>query len=95
MIVSRISTIGASANASPPEPESIEKAQVQFMSPVLDDSLKQLPQSFDKTTPSPSVGSHLLSPNIANAARVPEVNGLEDGHGDGVGEPEPEPVEIC
>jgi hypothetical protein len=70
------------------------QAQVQLMSPILDDSLKQLPQSFDKTTPSPSVRSNSLSPNIANAPPVLGVNGPEDGRGDGVSESEPEPVQV-
>jgi hypothetical protein len=63
------------------------------MSPILDDSLKQLPQNFEKVTPSPSVGSHSLSPHIANPAPVPEMNRPQNGDGDGIDEPEPEPVE--
>src|SRR5712671_635317 len=63
---------------------STEKAQLQLMSPILDDSLKQLPQSFDKTTPSPSVGSGSLSPNIANGAPLVPVPGLGNGNGAGV-----------
>lgn len=56
-----------------------EKAQLQLMSPILDDSLKQLPQNFDKTTPSPSVGSGSVSPNIANRAPAPLANGVDGG----------------
>jgi hypothetical protein len=70
--------------------ESIEKAKLQLMSPILDDSLKQLPHSFDKTSPSPSVGSGSLSPNIANRAPVLPVNGL--GNGASVAEAQSSPV---
>ncbi|KAF8484513.1 hypothetical protein DFH94DRAFT_235806 [Russula ochroleuca] len=70
-----------SAKPDPSTAASIEKAQLELMSPILDDSLKQLPQSFDKTSPSPSVGSGTLSPNIANRALVLLVNGSGDGDG--------------
>src|SRR6266851_5056602 len=70
------STTVTSADPNPGATTSIEKAQLELMSPILDDSLKQLPQSFDKSTPSPSVGSGSLSPNIANLVSVPPVNGL-------------------
>ena len=71
---------GTPADANPGPSESIEKARLELMSPILDDSLKQLPQSFDKTTPSPSAGPGALSPRIADAAPISEVNGLEDTH---------------
>ncbi|KAI0248704.1 hypothetical protein BJV78DRAFT_775671 [Lactifluus subvellereus] len=61
--------------------------------PLVPESIEKS-QNFDKTTPSPSVGSQSLSPNIANAAPVLEVNGLEDGHGEGVGEASPSPVDV-
>jgi hypothetical protein len=67
-----------STNPDPGTTASIEKAKLQLMSPILDDSLKQLPQSFDKTSPSPSVGSGSLSPNIANGVPVLLVNGSND-----------------
>jgi hypothetical protein len=75
-----------SSSVAPTKPDpgttaNIEKAQVQLMSPILDDSLKQLPQSFDKTSPSPSVGSGSLSPNIANGVPVLLVNGSDDAGG--------------
>lgn len=62
------------ADPNPCTIESTEKAQLELMSPILDDSLKQLPHSFDKATPSPSVGSGSLSPNIANQAPVLPAN---------------------
>ncbi|KAH9981874.1 hypothetical protein BJV74DRAFT_853520 [Russula compacta] len=75
----------ASADPNPSTTESTEKAQLELMSPILDDSLKQLPHGFDKTTPSPSVGSGSLSPNIANQAPVLAVNGeLDDEDAAGV-----------
>lgn len=75
---------GTPADANSGSSEGIEKARLQLMSPILDDSLKQLPQSFDKTSPSPSVGSGPLSPHIADPAPISEVNGLENGHVTGV-----------
>ncbi|KAI9454608.1 hypothetical protein F5148DRAFT_424059 [Russula earlei] len=74
------------ADLKPGATASVEKAQLQLMSPILDDSLKQLPHSFDKTTPSPSVGSGSLSPNIANGAPAVPAHGLDNGHGAGVAE---------
>jgi hypothetical protein len=71
---------GTPADANPGSSESIEKARLQLMSPILDDSLKQLPQSFDKTSPSPSAGSAPPSPQVADTAPISDVNGLEDGH---------------
>ena len=67
-----------STKPDPGTTANIEKAQLQLMSPILDDSLKQLPHSFDKTSPSPSVGSGSLSPNIANVVPVLLVNGSGD-----------------
>ena len=69
----------ASAEPNTSTTTSTEKAQLQLMSPILDDSLKQLPQNFDKSTPSPSVGSGSLSPNVAARAPVPLVNGSDGG----------------
>ena len=80
-----------SAEPDPSTTASIEKAQLELMSPILDDSLKQLPQSFDKISPSPSVGAGTLSPSIANRALVLLVNGSSDG--DGVAEA-PLPIEV-
>ncbi|KAI0282356.1 hypothetical protein BGY98DRAFT_955474 [Russula aff. rugulosa BPL654] len=74
----------APTNPDPGKTANIEKAQLQLMSPILDDSLKQLPHSFDKTSPSPSVGSGSLSPNIANVVPVLLVNGSADAGGAGV-----------
>ena len=74
----------ASTNPDPGTTASIEKAQLQLMSPILDDSLKQLPQSFDKTSPSPSVGSGSLSPNIANGMPALLVNGSGNAGDTGV-----------
>lgn len=74
----------ASTKPDPGTTANIEKAQLQLMSPILDDSLKQLPHSFDKTSPSPSVGSGSLSPNIANGVPVLLVNGSDDAGGAGV-----------
>ena len=68
----------AATNTDSGTTANIEKAQLQLMSPILDDSLKQLPHSFDKTTPSPSVGSGSLSPNIVNGVPVLLVNGSDD-----------------
>jgi len=69
----------ASAEPNTSTTTNAEKAQVQLMSPILDDSLKQLPQNFDKST-SPSVGSGSLSPNIANRAPAPLLaNGVDGG----------------
>lgn len=73
-----------STNPDPGTTANIEKAQLQLMSPILDDSLKQLPHSFDKTSPSPSVGSGSLSPNIASVVPVLLVNGSDDAGGAGV-----------
>src|SRR6266702_2134830 len=74
---------GTPADANPAPSEVIEKARLELMSPILDDSLKQLPHSFDKTSPpSPSVGPG--SPQIADTAPV---NGLEDRHVTGVSAP--------
>ena len=73
-----------STKPDPGTTANIEKAQLQLMSPILDDSLKQLPHSFDKTSPSPSVGSGSLSPNIANGVPVLLVNGSDDAGGAGV-----------
>lgn len=67
----------ASAEPNTSTATNTEKAQLQLMSPILDDSLKQLPQNFDKSTPSPSVGSGSLSPNIANRAPAPLANGAD------------------
>ncbi|KAI9467259.1 hypothetical protein BJY52DRAFT_1182704 [Lactarius psammicola] len=86
--------LGTPADANPGPSEGIEKARLQLMSPILDDSLKQLPQSFDKTTPpSPSVNSGSPSPQIADPAPAPEVNGLEDGHITGVPDTPSSPIE--
>ena len=74
----------APTNPDPGKTANTEKAQLQLMSPILDDSLKQLPHSFDKTSPSPSVGSGSLSPNIANVVPVLLVNGSADPGGAGV-----------
>ncbi|KAN0126615.1 hypothetical protein V8E52_000255 [Russula decolorans] len=73
-----------STKPDPGTTANIEKAQLQLMSPILDDTLKQLPHSFDKTSPSPSVGSGSLSPNIANGVPVLLVNGPDDAGGAGV-----------
>ena len=73
----------ASTNPDPGTMANIEKARLQLMSPILDDSLKQLPQSFDKTSPSPSVGSGSLSPNIANGMPALLVNGSDNAGGAG------------
>ena len=75
---------GTPADANPDSSESIEKARLQLMSPILDDSLKQLPQSFDKMSPSPSAGSDPPSPQIADTVLISEVNGFEDGHIKGI-----------
>ncbi|KAH9048987.1 hypothetical protein EDB84DRAFT_1556443 [Lactarius hengduanensis] len=83
---------GTAAGADPGPSESIEKARLQLMSPILDDSLKQLPQSFDKTSPpSPSVDSGSPSPRIAVTAPVSEVNG---GHVAGVPDTPSPPIEV-
>ncbi|KAF8506007.1 hypothetical protein F5888DRAFT_494074 [Russula emetica] len=74
----------ASTKPDPGTTANIEKAQLQLMSPILDDSLKQLPQSFDKNSRSPSVGSGCLSPNIANGVPVLLVTGSDDAGGVGV-----------
>ncbi|KAH9960501.1 hypothetical protein BC827DRAFT_1370571 [Russula dissimulans] len=71
----------ASGDLNPGPTTSTEKARLQLMSPILDDSLKQLPQNFDKITPSPSVGSGSLSPNIANGVPLVPVPGLDNGVG--------------
>lgn len=76
----------ASAEPNTSMATSTEKAQLQLMSPILDDSLKQLPQNFDKSTPSPSVGSGSLSPNVAARAPAPLANGLDGGDGPNVNE---------
>ena len=68
------------ADANPDSSESIEKAQLRLMLPILNDSRKQLPQSFDKMSPSPSAGSAPPSPQIADTAPISEVDGFEDGH---------------
>ena len=78
---------GTPADAKPGLSEGIEKARLQLMSPILDDSLKQLPQSFDKMSPSPSVGSARPSPRIAETVPISEVNGLEDGVSDASSKP--------
>ena len=82
------------ADTNPVSSEGIEKARLQLMSPILDDSLKQLPQSFDKTSPSPSAGSGAPSPHIANTAPISEVNGLEDGHATGVSNTPSLPIKV-
>ena len=79
----------APTNPDPGTTANIEKAQLQLMSPILDDSLKQLPQSFDKTSPSPSVGSGSLSPNIANGVPVLLVNGSDNAADAGVAKASP------
>ena len=75
---------GTPAGPNPSSSEGIEKARLQLMSPILDDSLKQLPQSFDKISPSPSAGSGPPSPRITDTAPISEVNGLGNGHVAGV-----------
>ncbi|KAH9173427.1 hypothetical protein EDB89DRAFT_728746 [Lactarius sanguifluus] len=86
---------GTPAGADPGPSESIEKARLQLMSPILDDSLKQLPQSFDKTSPpSPSVNSGSPSPRIAVTAPVSEVNGLDGGHVTGVPDTPSPPIKV-
>ncbi|KAH9002375.1 hypothetical protein EDB86DRAFT_299319 [Lactarius hatsudake] len=85
---------GTPAGADPGPSESIEKARLQLMSPILDDSLKQLPQSFDKTSPpSPSVDSGSPS-RIAVTAPVSGLNGLEGGHVTGVSDTPSPPIEV-
>ncbi|KAF8271017.1 hypothetical protein EI94DRAFT_1784517 [Lactarius quietus] len=84
---------GTPADANPGPLDSIEKARLQLMSPILDDSLKQLPHSFDKTSPSPSAGSGPPSPHVADTAPIPEVNGLEDSHITAVSDSAPSPIE--
>ena len=79
----------ASAGPNPGTTLSAEKAQLQLMSPILDDSLKQLPQNFDKSTPSPSVGSGSLSPNIADRVPAPLVSGSDEHSGVHVAEASP------
>jgi hypothetical protein len=81
----------ADPDPNPGSSEGIEKAQLQLMSPILDDSLKQLPHSFDKTSPSPSGP---LSPQIADTAPISEVNGIEDGHVSGVSDTPSSPIEV-
>ncbi|KAN0127096.1 hypothetical protein V8E53_015114 [Lactarius tabidus] len=83
---------GTPADANPGPSEVIEKARLELMSPILDDSLKQLPQSFDKASPSPAV-SGAPSPRIADAAPVSEVNGLEDAHNTAVSDTSSSPIE--
>jgi hypothetical protein len=85
---------GTPADPNPGSSEGIEKAKLQLMSPILDDSLKQLPQSFEKTSPSPSAGSGPPSPQIADTAPISEVNGLEDGHVTGVSDTPSSPIEV-
>ncbi|KAI9447780.1 hypothetical protein H4582DRAFT_2068371 [Lactarius indigo] len=86
---------GTPAGADPGPSESIEKARLELMSPILDDSLKQLPQSFDKIgSPSLSAGSGSPSPRIADTAPISEVNGLEGGHVTGVPDTPSSSIEV-
>jgi hypothetical protein len=84
---------GTPADANPGPSEGIEKARLELMSPILDDSLKQLPQSFDKISPTPSAGSGAPSPHIADAAQISEVNGLEDAHNTAVSDTSSSPID--
>ncbi|KAI0306934.1 hypothetical protein B0F90DRAFT_1813778 [Multifurca ochricompacta] len=79
---------GTSADANPCTTESLDKARLQLMSPILDDSLKQLPQNFDKASPRPrSALVHCLTGALSSAA---EVDGLE-GHSPPLPESSPQP----
>lgn len=84
---------GTPADANPGPSEGIEKARLELMSPILDDTLKQLPQSFDKTSPSPSAGSGALSPRIVDPTPISEVNGVEDAHVTTVSDASLSPIE--